>query len=186
MRESYYDTAQVCLNGHVTNSMAQTLQTSNQNHCDECGEKTIMACPECSTPIRGEYQVPGVVAITHYSAPAFCHSCGTSFPWTQRKLDAAKELADEFEELTKKEREKLKGSLDDLISDTPKTQVAEARFKRLMKKAGREAYDGMKSILVDVVSEAVKKSVFGIYKPNKKFHGTSPLRGAARELRRKA
>lgn len=29
-----------------------------------------------------------------------------------------------------------------------------------MKKAGSEAYDGMKSILIDVVSEAVKKSLF--------------------------
>lgn len=30
-----------------------------------------------------------------------------------------------------------------------------------MKKVGSEAYDGMKSILDDVVSETVKKSVFG-------------------------
>lgn len=43
---------------------------------------------------------------------------------------------------------------------TPST-VAETRFKKLMKKVGSEAYDGMKSILDDVVSETVKKSVFG-------------------------
>lgn len=161
MRESYYDTAQVCLNGHVINSKAQTLPVSNQNHCDECGEKTILACPECNTPIRGDHHVPGVLAISRYSPPAFCHNCGKSLPWTQRKLDAARELADEFDDLTEDEREQLKCSLGDLLQDTPKTQVAETRFKRLMKKAGKEAYDGMKTILVDVVSDAVKKSVFG-------------------------
>lgn len=161
MSDSYYDTAQVCLNGHVTNSMARTLPVSNQEHCNECGEKTIMACPECQTPVRGEYCAPGVFAISDYTPPAFCHSCGKPLPWTQRRLDAARELADELEGLNEEEREKLKGSLDDLLRDTPKTPVAEARFKRLMKKAGQEAYNGMRAILVDVVSEVVKKSLFG-------------------------
>jgi hypothetical protein len=30
-----------------------------------------------------------------------------------------------------------------------------------MKKAGKESYEGMKSILTDIVSETVKKSLFG-------------------------
>jgi len=161
MRNSYYDTAQVCLNGHVTNSAARTSPVSNQHHCNECGEKTIMACPECQTSIRGEYHVPGVVGISDYTPPAFCHSCGRPLPWTKRKLDAAKELADEFDNLTEDERVQLKGGLDDLLRETPRTQVAAAQFKRLMKKAGKVAYDGMKAILVDVVSEAVRKLLFG-------------------------
>lgn len=46
-------------------------------------------------------------------------------------------------------------------SGTPRTAVAESRFKRLVKKAGADAYEGMRSILVEVVSESVKKSLFG-------------------------
>ena len=59
------------------------------------------------------------------------------------------------------EKELLKQSLDDLMKDTPQTKVAETRFKRLIKKAGNDAYEGMRSIIVDVVSEVVKKSLFG-------------------------
>lgn len=42
-----------------------------------------------------------------------------------------------------------------------KLVVAESRFKKIIKKTGADAYEGMKSILVDIVSEAVKKSIFG-------------------------
>ena len=76
-------------------------------------------------------------------------------------MEAAAELADELDGLSAEEKKQLKESFPDLVKNTPKTVVAETRFKKLMKKAGSEAYDGMKSILVDVVSEAVKKSIFG-------------------------
>ena len=58
------------------------------------------------------------------------------------------------------EKQQLKESFPDLVRDTPRTAVAEGRFKRLTKKAGTEAVGAMRSILVDVVSEAVKKSIF--------------------------
>lgn len=161
MSDSYYDTAQICLNGHVVNTMAATSPQSSQKHCADCGAQTIMACTSCNAKIRGEYHVPGVFVFSHYYKPSYCHNCGTAFPWTVSSLEAARELADEFDGLTQEEKEQLKSSFPDLVKNTPKTTVAETRFKKLMKKAGSEAYDGMKSILVDVVSEAVKKSVFG-------------------------
>ncbi len=161
MSDSYYDTAQICLNGHVINTMATSSPQSNQKHCAECGAQTIAACPDCNTPIRGYYHVPGVIGIFDYNKPSYCYSCGKPYPWTVASLEAARELADELEKLSAEERQQLKDSFPDLVKNTPKTVVAETRFKKLMKKAGSEAYDGMKSILIDVVSEAVKKSVFG-------------------------
>ena len=161
MNDSYYDTAQICTNGHVVNSMAATSPQSNQKHCAECGEKTIMSCPSCNTAIRGYCHVPGVIGFFDYHKPSYCHNCGGAFPWTVSSIEAAAELADELDALTAEEKEQLKSSFPDLVKNTPKTIVAETRFKKLMKKAGAEAYDGMKSILIDVVSEAVKKSVFG-------------------------
>ena len=41
-----------------------------------------------------------------------------------------------------------------------KSQVAAVRFKKLMKKAGGPAADAMRGILVNFVSEAIKKLIF--------------------------
>jgi hypothetical protein len=76
-------------------------------------------------------------------------------------LEAAKELVETLDTISAEEKASLKESLDDLVRDTPRTKVAEAKYKNIMKKVGREAYDGMRSILVDIASEAVKKSLFG-------------------------
>lgn len=161
MSDSYYDTAQICLNGHVINTMATSSPQSNQKHCAACGAQTITACPDCNSSIRGYYHVPGVIGFFDYNKPSYCYNCGKPYPWTVASLEAARELADELEKLSAEERQQLKDSFPDLVKNTPKTVVAETRFKKLMKKAGAEGYDGMKSILIDVVSEAVKKSVFG-------------------------
>ena len=157
MSDSYYDIAQICINGHVINSMSNDYPQSNQNFCDKCGGESITKCPECSTNIRGYYHVPGAIGGFEYKAPSYCYNCGGSLPWTQSSLEAAAESADEIEELTDEEKVKLKETLPALVKDGPKTVVAESRFKKLMKKAGKDTYDGMRSILIDVVSEAVKK-----------------------------
>lgn len=161
MSASYYDTAQICLNGHVVNSMALSSPQSNQKHCDECGAQTITTCPECNTPIRGYYHVPGFIGFFDYDKPAYCYSCGKPFPWTTSGLEAILELADELEGLSEEEKQQLKDSFPDLIRDTPKTVVAETRFKKIMRKVGADAYNAMKSIMIDIVSEAVRKSIFG-------------------------
>lgn len=161
MTDSYYDVAQICMNGHVVNEMAHSSPQSNQKYCADCGAQTITACTECNDNIRGYYHVPGVIGFFEYNKPNYCHECGEPYPWTVGSLEAARELADEMENLSAEEREQLKNSFPDLVRDTPKTVVAETRFKKLMTKAGSDAYDGMRTILVDVVSEAVKKSIFG-------------------------
>lgn len=161
MSSSYYDTAQICLNGHLINKMASSAPQSNQKFCGDCGAQTITACPTCNAAIRGYYHVPGVIGFFNYNRPSYCHNCGNPYPWTASSLEAARELADELENLSPEERRQLKDSFPDLVKNTPKTAVAETRYKKLIKKAGAEAYDGMKSVLIDVVSEAVKKSLFG-------------------------
>ena len=74
---------------------------------------------------------------------------------------AAKEIAEELEGLTTDEKEKLKQTFDDLVREGPRTEPAKLRFKTLMKKAGRESYEVMKGVITDLVSETVKKSIFG-------------------------
>ena len=47
-----YDNAQICLNGHVVNGAFQICQEDNADHCEKCGEKTIIQCPGCDANIR--------------------------------------------------------------------------------------------------------------------------------------
>jgi hypothetical protein len=161
MDESRYDVAQICTNGHVANSMAKEYPNSNRAFCDQCGAPTITECPSCKAKIRGYFHVPGVVSMTRYDRPAFCHNCGKPFPWTQSALEAASEMADLLDGLSKEEKLELKKSIEELVSNSPKAEVAAMRFKKLMKKTGVEAATGMKSLMVSVLSEAIKRSLFG-------------------------
>ena len=97
---------------------------------------------------------------TDLPLPICCPDCGKPYPWTEIKLKAAQELADELDSLSAEERSLLKKSLNDIVRDTPKTTVAATRFKRLVAKAGKSAADGFRDILVDVLSEAVKKVIW--------------------------
>ena len=163
MDDSHYDVAQICENGHVTNSMAQDYPDSNQDYCDKCGDPTIMACPSCQTAIRGNHHVPGIFGSEHYSAPAFCYKCGKPFPWISAGLRAAEDLADKLDDLTSDDRKSLKKVLPDLVLDTPSTPVAEAQYKKIMRKVGKGGCASMQSILMDIVSEVVRKTIFSPY-----------------------
>lgn len=158
----YFDVAQVCLNGHMITDNAKGSPQFQKKFCDKCGEETIMVCPECRTPIQGDYHADGVVVIGFSSPPppSFCPNCGRPYPWTQRRIEAARDLANELEDLSSEEQETLKRSLDSLVRDLPATELAATRFKRIMAKVGAESYAAMKSILVNVLSEAAKKVLY--------------------------
>ena len=158
MNRDSYDTAQVCLNGHVATSSYHSYPAFRQKRCSECGEPTITECPNCRTEIRGHYR-GGISGL--YQPPDYCHNCGDPFPWTVRTLDVARELAEEFDELDETEKDQLKESLEDLIKTTPRTPLAQQRFKKIMAKVGRESYEAMKGILTDIVSETIRKVIFG-------------------------
>lgn len=158
MNKQTHYTAQVCKNGHLITEYFEESE-NRKPFCDECGEPTITECKNCDTNIQGE-RTEGMPSL-RFTVPKYCFNCGKPFVWTQRSLEAAEELANEFEELSKDEKETLKSSIFDLTKGGPKVQVAQNRFKRIMGKVGRESADAMKSILVDVVSEAVKKSIYG-------------------------
>ena len=122
-----------------------------------------MQCPSCNATIPGKYHADGVISLRKYSPPppTFCPECGKPFPWTQRKIQNAIELANEFDELEPADREKLSLTLDDLIVETPKTELAVTRFKKVAKKLGKDSYEAFKSVVTDLVSETIKKSLFG-------------------------
>jgi len=81
----FYDTAQVCLNGHVITDRYRSSPALRQDFCDRCGAETLIACPNCKIPIRGEYIVENVFVVTgeEPKPPVFCHTCGAAYPWAQ-------------------------------------------------------------------------------------------------------
>ena len=159
---AWYDVAQICMNGHVANSATEAFPEEDKKFCDECGEPTITACPACKDRIRGVQSFPGlgkVQRLSRYSPPAHCIGCGKPYPWTERRLTAAKELAQEMEGLTAEERDLLSRSLDDLVRDTPQTPVAATRFKKVMAKVGTGAGRLLYDMVVDIASETTKKAM---------------------------
>ena len=156
--DSGYDTAQVCINGHAINDSMRLTPECNEKFCATCGGETITACQHCDSPIRGHLR--GSLAYG-YTPPKYCRECGKAFPWTAIALQTARMYADELSELSPEERQLLKGSLDDLVRDTPATPVAAIRFKKLLRKAGSDATEAMRKLVIDIVSETAKKAIIG-------------------------
>lgn len=152
-----YDLAQVCLNGHMVNSAARTEPQNNQKFCSTCGAPTVTACPECNHALRG--YLWGSLSVDEVVPKAFCSNCGVPYPWTQRKLSVAHALVQETE-LSDSDKDLLTKSLDELVRDTPETEVALVRIKKLMPKAGTVIASGLKQVLISVVTEAVKHSLW--------------------------
>ena len=158
MQDSWYDTAQICTNGHIINILAKSNPINNEKFCHECGAPTITNCQDCGATIRGYYHTHGIPF--GYNRPAFCYKCGKPYLWTEAGIQAARDLSDTLENLTDEEREELKENLDDIVRDTPQARVAAMQFKRMVAKAGKVAAAEFKDILVDIVSEAIKKVIW--------------------------
>ena len=157
-----YDTAQICLNGHVINDSIRTSPEFNKDYCDKCGSATITTCQECKSDIQGYYNHEGVFIslLETMAAPSFCHKCGKPYPWTEAKLKAAHDLAQELEDISEEEKKILSKSIDDIIKDTPLTTVATTRFKKILSKTGKSTVDAFRDLLIDIASETAKKMLW--------------------------
>lgn len=156
--EGRYLSAEVCLNGHVITGAIEDEPEKTSKFCGECGAATIHSCPKCSAGLQGDHVYGNTV--TWMIAPkGYCGSCGAAFPWTTTKIAAAKEHAGEIEGLDAAERAKLQEAIEDLATGGPRTELGASRFKRLMEKVGKPAASGLYKLVLDVVTEAAKKTI---------------------------
>jgi hypothetical protein len=156
-----------CLKGHFVGIVNPTLHARSMGQframmaqgedgapkrlpafCATCGASNTSACQHCQAPIEVEY--PG-------GTPGYCGGCGKPFPWTEAALSAAKEYADELDQLSPEEKTVLKGTFDDLTGDTARTPLAASRFKKLMIKVGPVAGGALQKIVETLASEAAKR-----------------------------
>jgi hypothetical protein len=157
-----YRVAQVCPNGHVATTSADQNPELREAFCSQCGEATIVQCSSCSASIRGDYHVEGIFGFGgDYEPPSFCHNCGSQFTWTERKIAGAVELVEAGADLSPEQVQQFRVDLTELTKDTAKTQAAFLRFKKVMTKVGTSIASGVRDIVVDVFSEAAKKTIWG-------------------------
>jgi hypothetical protein len=149
MQERWFDIAEICLTRHVINPAVHAYP--------EVGSPF---CPRCGASIFGQYRA-GTLTVGTFSPPAYCVSCGSPYPWTVLRVEAAFALADEMHALSPKEREMLKQSVLALTRDTLASAVATVRVKRLPAKVGSGAAEMFQRVLTDVLTEAVKRALWG-------------------------
>ncbi|MCJ0932626.1 DUF2321 domain-containing protein [Virgibacillus halodenitrificans] len=155
-----YKIAQICLNGHIITGNVGGWRGESEKFCSNCGEKTIESCQECGGRIKGDYEAEwGYIAID--SAPYYCINCGRPYPWTATILDNAVELVAFDDNLSLEQKELIKTTFPDLIVETPTTPVAIAKYKKAIKDAQEPIRDGLKQLFAKVVTETVKKSLWG-------------------------
>lgn len=157
-----YDVAQICLNGHLINHSAKNYPQHNKKFCEKCGAETITACRDCNREIRGIYRATGAIRVSHKPnmIPAFCHDCGKPYPWTISKVEAAKKLAQEVEELSANEKRILIESIDDIVRDTPSASLSTIRFKKILSKTKESVWEAFREILIHIAFEAAKRKLW--------------------------
>lgn len=153
--ESYQDTAEVCLNGHVINANIKKNPALRKKHCGICGEKTITQCPVCGNPIPGRIIYANFEDKTVWVPPSnYCVSCGKPYPWF-------KKMAEEISSTDGTEE------CDAFLShaDEDKQSIADELFERLKNDKFKIWYD--RSIktgqsIPEKINEGIKQSKNGI------------------------
>jgi hypothetical protein len=155
-----YETALICLNGHVITIGLESSPEMYAKYCDRCGERTISECEHCRAKIRGYHRLEGLAVIGGYVLPKFCHNCGKPYPWTVKKMDAVYKLIDENKKLNSAEKEVLKKLIEELVKESPTKDLAIDESKRLIQKMGDETVKLLKNLLIELLSEVVKRQLF--------------------------
>lgn len=166
---SEIDTAQICINGHIINLSCKYDPIACSDYCPQCGEKTIIKCPHCFAPIRGNKytETPVWLDVTDteiihevYQIPAFCPKCGSPYPWTESLLQEADTIIDSFDELTEEQRKLLKDKFPDLLTDTPRTISSALTFSKLINGLTSVGSSVGKGFLINLLEKHVPETIF--------------------------
>jgi hypothetical protein len=131
---------QVCVNGHQITIFAESQPQTCQAFCDTCGVKTVDTCPSCENKIRGFPHITGAFGLDELPVPKYCMRCGAAYPWQQSSIDNLKEILRESA-LSAHDVAIIEKALPDVLQETPKTESASLRVKRVLGKLGKPLYE---------------------------------------------
>jgi hypothetical protein len=151
-----FEPALICRRGHLLNDRTLRWPEMNSKHCPHCGAETLSSCT-CGEPIRGAHY-GGASSYGIENAPAYCHACGRAYPWTESSLQALSDLL-ELSGVPEAEQLALRDGLPALLADAPETRVAAVRWKRFLAAGGKQVADAVKSVLVSITTEYVKREL---------------------------
>jgi hypothetical protein len=152
--EGLYCDAQICLQGHVRSSEGYF---ERGERCTKCGSAYIDQCQYCRAPIRGRL---AHFPMQPYDLPFFCHApeCGLPYPWIEDKLETARELLHDIENLSRDERDELWDLLTSVMSD-PKSDWAPAKMKLIaikLAKVSKASREVLLDFTAKVAAEVMK------------------------------
>ena len=149
--------AQICLNGHLINSTYDNNPSSDNLYCSKCGQKTIIACPNCNAPLRGYYEVDDFLILSETTTvESYCHKCGKPYPWIEKALTNARLIVLEESSIPNEQKDALISSLPDIITESPGTTLATTRMKKFLSSAGEFTCDALKQFVIEFGCELAK------------------------------
>lgn len=156
MCSSERDAALICKNGHLINGCFHTHPQKNVPFCSECGASTISECPTCHKEISGDYKGEFGYAIP-WDIPKYCEYCGKPFPWTQSVIESISLIIQEESGLSRDLKQSVIESLPDVVSQTPRTELASIRMKKVLAGATSVAVDTIRQFIIDFGCELMKQ-----------------------------
>lgn len=157
--QPWYDSALICENGHLFSNHGSKVVPPKPSFCERCGARIIENCPSCDSIIRGYLNQKSAV-IPHYVIPKFCPNCGCAYPWTSISIQVAKDYVDTLTGLPEEDRKQLKTSIDEIVRDTPRTELEATKFRTILLKTSKNAIEFFRGLLVEVAAEAAKKVIW--------------------------
>lgn len=150
-----YDIAQICLKGHLVTSNAGSHPEHKETYCSKCGQSTIMQCQHCNTSIRGAYNVPGVICVgSSFTIPAYCHSCGEPYPWTNATIREFEEIIDMADEIDDVDRAILKEKFPSLLIESTGSTAAALKLSKILKYAEFTTIQALKSAFASKLADS--------------------------------
>jgi hypothetical protein len=151
-----HDVMQVCANGHKITELWQSHPEYRQDFCAKCGAATTTKCAGCETPIQGHNHDSAVISTRGRTIPKYCTKCGRAFLWQVAALENLEGVLKESG-LSDSDLKEMTTALPDVVHDTPKTQLASMKFKRILGGLKKPAYDIAVKVVTDIASETAKK-----------------------------
>jgi hypothetical protein len=106
-KPEYFDTMQLCINGHFITDQYNDQPLSRKEFCTSCGAKTIHQCQNCGKDIKGKHHVPGLVNRlgSRTPVPNICEYCGKNFPWRKTNAEEHQMTTPQFPDIKDEKKE---------------------------------------------------------------------------------